>query len=233
MSSGKTVKLGSIAEIIPGVSVRDYELRDPAADVLREGMAKAYLVPISALDEESPLKQDKTQPAWIKSSIVSREAPRTPAFKHFDIVITNRNEPRVVLISEFEETICSQDDRAPNVATGPLMIIRLKEQGGYFFWRAQYLAWWLGHHKSRRVLRRLMKGTTVKVLSRADLEDLDVPLPAPDERLQGATTEKLIADEADKAKELRRMLHEQAELEYRRIQEVLYRMATGELPVIK
>jgi hypothetical protein len=78
-----------------------------------------------------------------------------------------------------------------------------------------------------------MKGTTVKVLSRANLENLDVSLPAPDKRLQGATTEKLIADEADKAKELRRMLHEQAELEYRRIQEVLYRMARGELPVIK
>lgn len=233
MSSGKTVKLGSIAEIIPGVSVRDYELRDPAADVLREGMAKAYLVPISALDEESPLKQDKTQPAWIKSSIVSREAPRAPAFRQFDIVITNRNEPRVVLITEFEETICGQDDRAPNVATGPLMIIRLKQQGQPCFWQAKYLAWWLGHPKSRRNLRRLMKGTTVKVLSRADLENFEVSYPASIDNVQGTATEEIIAHKGDKAKELRRMLHEQAELEYRRIQEVLYRMATRELPVIK
>ena len=65
------------------------------------------------------------------------------------------------------------------------------------------------------------------------MENLDVPIPAPDENLQGATTEKLIADHAVNGKELRRKLHEQAELEYKRAQEVLYRMATGKLPVIR
>jgi hypothetical protein len=232
MSLSSTVKLGTLAEIIPGVSVRDYEPRDIAASFRHEDMAEANIVPVSALDEDLPLNQDKTQPVWVKSAILRREDLRSPVLREFDIILTNRNEPRVVLLSDFQETK-SKHDGSHNVASGPLMIVRLKEQGGYFFWRAQYLAWWLGHAKTRRVLRRMMKGTTVKVLTRPDMENLDVPIPAPDRRLEGATTEKLIADHAENAKELRRKLHEQAELEYNRAQEVLYRMAIGKLPVIR
>ena len=232
MSLSSTVKLSSLAEIIPGVSVRDYEHRDTAASFSHEEMDVANIVPVSALDEELPLNQDKTQPVWVKRSLLRRDDMRSPVLREFDIILTNRNEPRVVLLSDFKETQ-SKYDRSPNVASGPLMIVRLKEQGGYFFWRAEYLAWWLGHVKTRRVLRRMMRGTTVKVLTRSDMENLDVPIPAPDERLQGSTVEALIAHNADKAKEIRRKMHEQAELEYKRAQEVLYRMATGKLPVIR
>jgi len=59
---------------------------------------------------------------------------------------------------------------------------------------------------------------------------LEVSLPAPDSGANGATTEELIFDRACKARELRRLLHEQADLEYMRAQEVLYRVATGKLP---
>ena len=78
-----------------------------------------------------------------------------------------------------------------------------------------------------------MKGTAVKVMTKSEMEDIDVPIPPPDERLRGATVEALIAHSAEKAKEMRRKQYELAELEYRRAQEVLYRMAKGELPVIK
>lgn len=232
MSLSTTVKLGSLVEIIPGVSIRDYEPRDAASFFRNEDMAEANIVPVSALDEDLPLNQDKTQPVWVKMSLLRRDDMRSAVLRQFDIILTNRNEPRVVLLSDFQETQ-SKHDRSPNVASGPLMIVRMKEQGGWSFWRAQYLAWWLGHAKTRRVLRRMMKGTTVKVLTRPDMENLDVPIPAPDERLQGSTVEALIAHSADQAKELRRKLHEQAELEYKRAQEVLYRMATGKLPVIR
>lgn len=232
MSLSTTVKLGSLVEIIPGASIRDYEPRDAASFFRNEDMAEANIVPVSALDEDLPLNQDKTQPVWVKMSLLRRDDMRSPVLRQFDIILTNRNEPRVVLLSDFQETQ-SKHDRSPNIASGPLMIVRLKEQGGWSFWRAQYLAWWLGHAKTRRVLRRMMKGMTVKVLTRTDMENLDVPIPAPDENLQGATTEKLIADHAVNGKELRRKLHEQAELEYKRAQEVLYRMATGKLPVIR
>ena len=232
MSLSTTVKLGSLVEIIPGASIRDYEPRDAATFFRNEDMTEANIVPVSALDEDLPLNQDKTQPVWVKMSLLRRDDMRSPVLRQFDIILTNRNEPRVVLLSDFQETL-SKHDRSPNVASGPLMIVRLKQQGGWSFWRAQYLAWWLGHAKTRRVLRRMMKGTTVKVLTRPDMENLDVPIPDPDEKLQGATTEKLIADHAVNGKELRRKLHEQAELEYKRAQEVLYRMATGKLPVIR
>jgi len=232
MSLSSTVKLGSLAEIIPGAGVREYEHRDVAASFHHQDMAEANIVPVSALDEDLPLNQDKTQPVWVKSTLLRRDDMRSPVLRQFDIILTNRNEPRVVLLSDFRETQ-SKHDRSPNVASGPLMIVRLKEQGGRFFERAQYLAWWLGHAKTRRILRRMMRGTTVKVLTRTDMENLDVPIPAPDQRLQGCTVEGLIARNADSAKQLRRRLHEQAELEYKRAQEVLYRMATGKLPIIR
>jgi hypothetical protein len=232
MSLSRTVKLGSIAEVIPGSSVRDYEPRGSGAGLAPEGLKEAHIIPVSALDEDRPLNQDKAQPVWIKAALVDRDNIRAPALRRFDVIITNRNEPRIVLLSEFSETLC-KSDRAPNVASGPLMIVRLKEQGGWSFWRAQYLAWWLGHPKTRRVLRRLMKGTAVKVMTKSDMEDIDVPIPPPDERLRGATVEAQIAHSAEKAKEMRRKQYELAELEYRRAQEVLYRMAKGELPVIK
>lgn len=228
MSSGTIVKLGSIAEIIPGISVRDYEPRDPVSTRHNEDMARAHLVPISALDEDQPLNQDKAQPIWIKPSLLSRDAIRAPRLRQFDILITNRSNPRVILLNEDSET--RGKDKEPNVASGPLMIVRLKEQGGWSFRRAQYLAWWLGHMKTQKLLRSMMKGTTVKVLAKGDLEDLEVSLPAPDSGANGATTEELIFDRACKARELRRLLHEQADLEYMRAQEVLYRVATGKLP---
>jgi hypothetical protein len=227
MSSATIVKLGSIAEIIPGISVRDYEPRDPVSTRHHEDMARAHLVPISALDEDQPLNQDKAQPIWIKPSLLSRDAIRAPRLRHFDILIINRSNPRVILLSE-EGDSGKYDD--PNVASGPLMIVRLKEQGGWFFRRSQYLAWWLGHMKTQKVMRSMMKGTTVKVLSRGDLEDLNVSFPASDSGINGATTEELIFDRARKAHDLRRLLHEQVELDYMRAQEVLFRMATGKIP---
>jgi hypothetical protein len=228
MSSGTIVKLGSIAEVIPGVSVRDYESRDPVSQRHHEDMARAHLVPISALDEDQPLNQDKAQPIWIKPSLLSRDAIRAPRLRQFDILITNRSNPRVIFLNEDSET--RGKDKEPNVASGPLMIVRLKAQGGLSFRRAQYLAWWLGYIKTQKVMRSMMKGTTVKVLSRCDLEDLNVSFPASDSGINGATTEELIFDRARKAHDLRRLLHEQAELDYMRAQEVLFRMATGKIP---
>ena len=227
MSSGSIVKLGSIAEVIPGVSVRDYESRDPVSTRHHEGMSRAHLIPISALDEDQPLNQDKAQPIWIKPTLLSRDAIRAPRLRQFDILIINRSNPRVILLSEDGDSGNNDD---PNVASGPLMIVRLKAQGGWSFRRAQYLAWWLGHMKTQKLLRSMMKGTTVKVLAKGDLEDLEVSLPAPDSGANGATTEELVFDRACKARELRRLLHEQADLEYMRAQEVLYRVATGKLP---
>ena len=232
MPLSRTVKLGSIAEVIPGASVRDYEPRGSGAGLAPEGLTEAHVIPLSALDEDRPLNQDKAQPVWIKAALVDVDNIRTPALRHFDILITNRNEPRIVLLSEPGETLC-KSDRAPNVATGALMIVRLKEQAGWALGRAHYLAWWLGHPKNRRVLRRLMKGTAVKVMTKYDMENIEVPIPHPDERLQGATTEGLIANYGERAKDLRRKRQELADLEYKRAQEVLYRMAKGELPVIK
>jgi len=227
MSSANIVKLSTIAEIIPGISVRDYEPRDPVSTRHHEDMARAHLIPISALDEDQPLNQDKAQPIWIKPSLLSSDAIRAPRLRQFDILIINRSNPRVILLSEEVDT-GKYDD--PNVASGPLMIVRLKEQGGWFFRRAQYLAWWLGHVKTQNVIRSMMKGTTVKVLSRGDLEDLNVSFPGSDSGINGATIEDLIFDRAQKAHNLRRLLHEQADLEFMRAQEVLYRVATGKLP---
>jgi hypothetical protein len=70
-------------------------------------------------------------------------------------------------------------------------------------------------------------------MTKYDMENIEVPIPHPDERLQGATTEGLIANYGERAKDLRRKQQELADLEYKRAQEVLYRMAKGELPVIK
>lgn len=227
MSSATIVKLGTIAEIIPGISVRDYEPRDPVSTRHNEDMARAHLVPISALDEDQPLNQDKAQPIWIKPSLLSRDAIRAPRLRQFDILIINRSNPRVILLSEDGD---SGKDDDPNVASGPLMIVRLKEQEGWFFRRSQYLAWWLGHMKTQKVMRSMMKGTTVKVLSKGDLEDLNVSFPGSDSGINGAATEDLIFDRAQKAYNLRRLLHEQADLEFMRAQEVLFRMATGRIP---
>ena len=78
-----------------------------------------------------------------------------------------------------------------------------------------------------------MKGTTVKVLSRAELENLDVPIPPPDNRLQGTTIEGLISDYDKKSKELRNKMNNQAKVDYDYIQEKLHLMAIGKIPVIK
>ena len=224
MSSGTIVKLGSIAEVIPGISVRDYEPRDLVSTRHHEGMSRAHLIPISALDEDHPLNQDKAQPIWIKPTLLSRDAIRAPRLRQFDILITNRSNPRVILLNEDSET--RGKDKEPNVASGPLMIVRLREQWG----SAPYLAWWLSHTKNQNILRSMMKGTTVKVLTRADLEGFDVHFPARRPDVEGPAPDDMIARHALKAHDLRRFLHEQAELEYARVQEVLFRMATGKIP---
>jgi hypothetical protein len=192
-------------------------------------MKMANLIPISALDENRPLNQDKAQPIWAKPSLVKDNENRMTCLQRFDIIITNRNEPRIVLLSELAETP-QEPNGVPNIASAPLMIVRLRE---LLKGRPQYLAWWLGHPKTRRTLRRLMKGTTVKVLSRAELENLDVPIPPPDNRLQGTTIEGLISDYDKKSKELRNKMNNQAKVDYDYIQEKLHLMAIGKIPVIK
>lgn len=98
------------------------------------------------------------------------------------------------------------------IAASPLMVIRPKRVMA----SPAYLRWFLNQGSTQNLLSSIAAGSAVKIINKAALERLEIPLPSPDRQRRIAEIGELAEEEARLARELvdlRRQLTEKTLLE--------------------
>ena len=66
------------------------------------------------------------------------------------------------------------------IVAAPLMRVRLRSNKV----KPEFLLWWINHSQAQAYLAAKAKGTTIKAVSRQDLEELEVELPSLEQQAQ-------------------------------------------------
>jgi restriction endonuclease S subunit len=175
-------QLGQIAKLEPGYSFRSRVESDPSGTMLvvqMKDIDESGELDISGL---SRVQLDEVKPRYL--------------LKNGDILFRSRSTTNAATVVP--------DHLGVAIAAAPIIMIRLRAEIA----DPNCVAWFLNHPKTQQRLQRQAKGTSLMMIDRHSLGELEIPLPSLEVQHQIAELARLQQRERQLVRELEQKRHD-------------------------